>query len=177
MFSHQSANLRNLSLKTTTLFILPRCTGSKNPDERGSWDSIKKVKLWRETGWKKPNPRHILYPNPLKVWNLSLHPYGVEGGWAGRCRFGAAWIGCWGALLECWAALLAFHPLSVSCKKLCTLSQLEALVEVVELNFCPCLLTVHCWSVPWAHAMAFFYGLAPGRWERCTAKILVLIRY
>lgn len=95
MFSHQSANLKNLSLKTTTLSILPRCTGSKNPDERGSWDSIKKVKLWRETEWKKPNPHHILYPNPLKVWNLPS--FSLSGVWVGGVNnFGVFWVGVLG---------------------------------------------------------------------------------
>jgi len=46
----------------------------------------------------------------------------------------------WSAGLHCWHSI--HFPSHV--KKLCTLSQLEALVEVVELNFCPCLLTVHC---------------------------------
>lgn len=97
MFSHQSANLKNLSLKTTTLFILPRCTGSKNRDERGSWDSIKKVKLWRETEWKKPNPHHILYPNPLKVWNLPT--FSLSGVWVGggnNFRVGVSWVRVFG---------------------------------------------------------------------------------
>lgn len=68
MFSLQSANLRNLCLKTTMWFILPHCTVSKNQAERGFWDSIRKVKLWRGTEWRKPSHRHILYQNLLKVW-------------------------------------------------------------------------------------------------------------
>lgn len=68
MFSLQNANLRNLCLKTTMWSILPHCTVSKNQAELGFWDSIRKVRLWRGTEWRKPSPHHILYQNLLKVW-------------------------------------------------------------------------------------------------------------
>lgn len=72
IFSLRNANSKNLCLKTTMWSILPHCTVSKNQAERGFWDSIKKVKLWRGTEWRKPSPRHILYQNLLKVWNELL---------------------------------------------------------------------------------------------------------
>lgn len=72
MFSLQNANLRNLCLKTTMWSILPHCTVSKNQAEHGFWDSIRKVKLWRGTEWRKPSPHHILYQNLLKVQDKLL---------------------------------------------------------------------------------------------------------